>query len=66
MKKIILIFAIIGIAFLSKAQNPIADFSAEKLVICVGDSIQFTNLSNYNGSSIISTNWNFGEGSFST
>ena len=66
MRKIILIFAMIGIAFLSKAQNPIADFSADKFVICVGDSIQFTNLSNYNGSSIISTNWNFGEGSVST
>ena len=66
MKKLSLIFTFILFVALVKAQNPIADFSADKFTICVGDSIQFTNLTNYNGSAIVSTNWNFGEGSVST
>ena len=65
MKQFRLIVVLLSLAFGIKAQSPIANFSANQLVICVGESINFTNLTNYNSQSIISTNWNFGEGSTS-
>jgi len=60
-----LLWCLIWLAFTVKAQAPIANFSVDQLTICVGQSIQFSNLSSYNGSNIVSTNWNFGEGSVS-
>ncbi len=44
------------------AQSPIAQFSANKTTVCAGSPINFTDLSNYFGSPVISTNWDFGEG----
>lgn len=66
MKQFRLIVVLLSLAFGIKAQAPIANFSTDQLVICVGESVNFTNLTNNNGQSIISTNWNFGEGSTST
>ena len=44
------------------AQTPVAQFSANKTTVCAGSPINFTDLSNYFGSPVISTNWDFGEG----
>jgi PKD repeat protein len=40
---------------------PLSSFSAS--TVCIGDTTQFTNLSNGNGDPIISYSWNFGDGS---
>ncbi|MDX2359407.1 MAG: PKD domain-containing protein [Crocinitomicaceae bacterium] len=42
-----------------------ADFSASPLTICIGDSIEFTDLSVEDGSPIQTWNWDFGDGSSS-
>ena len=44
------------------AQSPVAQFSANKTEVCAGFPMTFTDLSNYFGSGVISTNWDFGEG----
>lgn len=48
------------------AQVPVAQFSASSTSVCAGESITFTDQSNYGGAAIISTNWDFGEGGQST
>ena len=44
-------------------EAPIADFEAE--TSCIGDSVYFQNFSFANNDSIVSWNWNFGDGSSS-
>ncbi len=44
-------------------EAPVALFDAE--TTCVGDSVYFQNLSYANNDSIVSWNWNFGDGNFS-
>ena len=44
------------------AQVPVADFTVSSLTTCAGSPITFSDLSNYGGASVISTNWDFGEG----
>ena len=44
------------------AQSPVAQFSANKTVVCAGFPINFTDQSSYFGKAVISTNWDFGEG----
>ena len=44
------------------AQTPVAQFSVNKTTVCAGSPITFTDLSNYFGKAIVSTNWDFGEG----
>lgn len=44
------------------AQEPVADFTVSSLTTCAGSPITFSDLSNYGGAGVISTNWDFGEG----
>ncbi len=44
--------------------NPIADFTAD--TVCAGDITTFTDLSDGNGTTILSWQWNFGDGNSST
>jgi gliding motility-associated-like protein len=56
----------IGLVSCLEAQVPVAEFSANQFTTCVGAPITFTDLSNYGGAGVISTNWDFGEGGSST
>ena len=66
MRRLISILSSVFFASILNAQVPVAQFSAAQLTACAGDPINFTDLSNYGGSAIISTNWDFGEGGQST
>ena len=44
------------------AQVPVADFSVNSSTTCAGSPITFSDLTNYGGANVISTNWDFGEG----
>ena len=44
--------------------KPVADFALQN--VCVGNAASFTNTSSVNGDSIISYEWNFGDGNTST
>lgn len=44
------------------AQVPVAQFTASSTSVCAGTPITFSDQSNYGGATIISTNWDFGEG----
>ncbi|MBI1837461.1 MAG: PKD domain-containing protein [Flavobacteriia bacterium] len=66
MKKLIYILFFLFFTFLSKAQAPIAQFTATPLVICPNESIVFMNQSVAGNTSIIQWVWNFGDGSTST
>lgn len=48
------------------SQSPNAEFSATPLVVCVGDTVYFTDLSSPGNSPIIQWDWNFGDGGSST
>jgi len=65
MKQFLLLLCVLLGALKLSAQTPIAQFSADRLTVCVGEPIQFTNLSDFYGQSVLSTNWNFGEGGVS-
>ncbi len=66
MERILLIFFSICFASYLNAQTPIAQFTANQFTACAGFPITFTDLSNYGGSAVVSTNWDFGEGGQST
>ena len=66
MIRILIFLFSIFLASFSNAQIPVAQFSANQFSACAGFPITFTDLSNYGGSAVISTNWDFGEGGQST
>ena len=66
MRRLITIIFSVCFASILNAQVPIAQFSADQITACAGVPINFTDLSNYGGSTIVSTNWDFGEGGQST
>ena len=59
-----LIAILYSICFVSVfiAQVPSADFSVNLTSVCAGFPITFSDQSSYFGSTVISTNWDFGEG----
>jgi gliding motility-associated-like protein len=59
-----LLAIIYSICFVSvfNAQVPDADFSVNNTSVCAGFPITFSDQSNYFGRTVISTNWDFGEG----
>ena len=65
-----LLYLLVPILFLMQhyfAQGPIANFTANPLVVCVGETVSFTNTSNSNGgSAIASYQWDFGDGNSAT
>lgn len=66
-KKRTLLFLGLLVSFISMSQVPIADFTANPLVVCVGENISFTNTSSTNGGAdILETVWNFGDGNSSS
>ena len=62
MLKLLAIFFSICFVSVFIAQVPDADFSVNKTSVCAGFPINFSDQSNYFGSNVISTNWDFGEG----
>lgn len=66
MRRLITIFFSLYFASFLNAQVPVAQFSVNQLTTCAGFPINFTDLSNYGGAAIVSTNWDFGEGGQST
>ncbi|MCH2225246.1 MAG: PKD domain-containing protein [Crocinitomicaceae bacterium] len=64
--KLIVLIATVTMAFLSFAQSPTANFSATPLNICIGDPVNFTDLSVVGASAITNWNWDFGDGNSST
>ena len=53
-------------SFVGLTQGPIADFSTSTTKVCVGTSINFTNISSAGNSSIQTSSWDFGDGNPST
>lgn len=66
MIRLITILFSIGFASVIFAQVPVAQFSVNQMTVCAGFPLTFTDLSNYGGAGVISTNWDFGEGGQST
>lgn len=66
MIRLITILFSIGFASIIFAQVPSAQFSVNQVTVCAGFPLSFTDLSNYGGAGVISTNWDFGEGGQST
>lgn len=66
MLRLITILFSIGFASITFAQVPVAQFSVNQVTACAGFPLTFTDLSNYGGAAVISTNWDFGEGGQST
>ena len=64
MKNWLLIYVFLG-CFALNAQVPTAQFSASSLIVCVGENVQFTDLSTANGSPISVWTYNFGDGNSS-
>ncbi len=63
-------FLLVSISWLAHsifAQSPVANFSANPLVVCVGENVNFTNTSSPNGGPALSSyQWDFGDGNAST
>ena len=54
------------ISSFSFSQTPISDFSASPLEVCIGEAINFNDLSISGGSSIDNWDWDFGDGNSSS
>ncbi|MFT5859722.1 MAG: gliding motility-associated-like protein [Flavobacteriaceae bacterium] len=65
MKFAITLIFLLG-TFLSFAQAPTSDFSASPLAVCIGDPINFTDLSTAGGAAISGWAWDFGDGNSSS
>lgn len=61
-KTILLLFLITTLSHIVYAQIPVADFTVSSNTTCAGSPITFSDLSNYGGANVVSTNWDFGEG----
>ena len=61
-KTILLLFFITTLSNIVNAQTPVADFTVNSNTTCAGSPITFSDLSNYGGANVVSTNWDFGEG----
>ena len=66
MSRLIFLFFSVFTASFIFAQTPIAQFTVDQTSVCAGFPITFTDLSNYGGAAVISTNWDFGQGGSST
>ena len=59
----LLVFFISSFIFLGAfSQAPTAQFTAQPISICLGETVNFTNTSIAGNSPIVSYNWNFGDG----
>ena len=66
MSRLITVLLSLFFASIIFAQVPIAQFSVNQTSVCAGFPIAFNDQSIYSGSTVISTNWDFGEGGQST
>ena len=66
MSRLITVLLSLFFASIIFAQVPIAQFSVNQTSVCAGFPITFNDQSIYSGSTVISTNWDFGEGGQST
>lgn len=63
--RITTIFLFLFFSITAFSQSVTADFLASPLAVCVGDSVQFTDLSVSSGSAIQAWTWDFGDGNSS-
>jgi len=66
MKLLVTTFILLFFTFLVQAQPPTANFSANDTEICIGDPVNFTDMSTAGGSPITLRSWDFGDGNSST
>ena len=66
MRNLIILLCTVFFANEMFAQDPVANFSVNQTTVCAGFPITFTDLSNYGGAAVVSTNWDFGQGGQST
>lgn len=64
--KRILVISILFIGYISHSQTLTADFSGSPVEICLGEDINFTNLSTPGSFPITNYAWDFGDGNFSS
>tara|TARA_R110002072_G_scaffold282761_1_gene445813 strand:+ start:38576 stop:42319 length:3744 start_codon:yes stop_codon:yes gene_type:complete len=62
----VFISLVFGLSLSTSFSQLTANFTANQLSICLGDGIQFTDLSTVGGSPITDWNWDFGDGNAST
>lgn len=62
----IILLLLIGIYRPANAQSPIADIDANDTIVCVGNTVVFTDVSIPGGAAITAWNWTFGDGGSST
>ncbi len=62
---VLALILLMGVNCAANAQSPTAEFFANDTIVCIGNTVSFTDLSTPGGSSISSWSWNFGDGGIS-